>query len=159
MVNPTRTHDRVRLTKRTVDAAKPADREYIVWDTDIAGFGLRVMPGGRKTYLLKYRVGGGRGGQPRKPALGVHGKITAEEARGLAKDWLADIAKGSDPAATRKTQREAIKYFIRNRPFLRQSCEGKAAGSMTDESGGEAKHRAISRGFRISSDVANRLPT
>ena len=87
MVNPTRTHDRVRLTKRIVDAAKPADREYILWDIDIAGFGLRVMPGGRKTYLLKYRVGGGRGGQPRKPALGVHGKITAEEARDLAKDW------------------------------------------------------------------------
>ncbi len=47
MAKPTRTHDPVHLTKRTVDAAKPAAREYVLWDTDIKGFGLKVTPAGR----------------------------------------------------------------------------------------------------------------
>ena len=52
-----------KLTKRTVDAAKPDVKRYVLWDSEIAGFGLRVSPAGRKSYVLKYRVGGGRAGR------------------------------------------------------------------------------------------------
>ena len=31
-----------RLTKRTVDAARPRARRYIIWDRELKGFGLRV---------------------------------------------------------------------------------------------------------------------
>ncbi|MCZ6859643.1 MAG: Arm DNA-binding domain-containing protein, partial [Alphaproteobacteria bacterium] len=89
MKNRARTHEPVRLTKRSVDAAKPEDKEYILWDIDISGFGLKVMPSGHKSYILKYRVGGGRGGEPRKPTLGVYGKVTSDSARRIAQDWLA----------------------------------------------------------------------
>ncbi len=107
MKNRARTHRPVRLTKRSVDAAKPEDKEYILWDVDISGFGLKVMPSGHKSYVLKYRVGGGRGGEPRKPTLGVHGKMTADGARKIAQDWLADIARGIDPFAEKKSLRTA----------------------------------------------------
>ena len=40
MVRGERTDDRIRITKRTVDAARPRDREYVLWDADITGFGL-----------------------------------------------------------------------------------------------------------------------
>ena len=40
------------ITKRTVDAAKAAVREYIIWDDGgketIKGFGLKVTPAGGK---------------------------------------------------------------------------------------------------------------
>jgi hypothetical protein len=49
-----------RLTKRTVDALKATGTEYVAWDADISGFGVRVRPSGAKTYVLQYRAGAGR---------------------------------------------------------------------------------------------------
>ena len=47
---------RTHLTRRSVDAlrADPAS-DYFAWDDEIAGFGCRVYPTGRKVYVLKYR--------------------------------------------------------------------------------------------------------
>ena len=36
-----------KLTKRVVDAAEVRAREYFIWDEDLPGFGLRVLPSGR----------------------------------------------------------------------------------------------------------------
>ncbi len=110
MADPTRTHEPARLTKRAVDAAKPREREYILWDTDIRGFGLKVIPHNgdgrpRKVYLLKYRT---KAGKARKPNIGVHGDITADQARQIAEDWKADIAKGGDPKGERESTRAAL---------------------------------------------------
>ena len=33
-----------KITKRLVDAAEARPAEYFVWDSDIPGFGLRVLP-------------------------------------------------------------------------------------------------------------------
>ncbi len=43
---------RVRLTKRTVDAAIPATKRFIVMDEELSGFGLRVEQSGVKTYFI-----------------------------------------------------------------------------------------------------------
>ena len=44
-----------RITKRVVDSLAVREREYMVWDRDIKGFGVRVHPSGRKVYLVKLR--------------------------------------------------------------------------------------------------------
>jgi len=44
-----------KLTKRTIDALEPASQDYFVWDTLIAGFGVRILPSGAKTYQAQYR--------------------------------------------------------------------------------------------------------
>ena len=97
-----------KLTKRRVDGLKPRDQDYVEWDSEVPGFGVRVRPSGKKSYILKYRVGGGRGGTIRKPTIGAHGAITCDQARAIAKVWLADVAKGGDPSAERKAKREAL---------------------------------------------------
>ncbi|MDB5427431.1 MAG: hypothetical protein JWR43_1406, partial [Phenylobacterium sp.] len=56
----------VRISKTTVDAAEPAAARYVVWDDRLKGFGLRVTPNGVKTYVARYRAGGGRNGTLRQ---------------------------------------------------------------------------------------------
>ena len=98
---------RVKLSKRAVDALKPEDKRYTVWDTETAGFGVRVSPSGRKSFVFKYRVGGGRSGRVRWGLIGPYGALTPDQARKTAQDWAADVANGGDPAGDRMAKRQA----------------------------------------------------
>src|SRR5262249_16243328 len=97
-----------RLTKRTVDAAQPKDREYFVWDGELLGFGLRVLPSGVKSYVAKYRLGPGRRAPVRRVTIGKHGKVTADAARERARKILADVVRGDDPAGERTRVRREL---------------------------------------------------
>lgn len=93
-----------KLTIRTIDAIKPSDRERFVWDGEMRGFGLRVLPTGIKTFLVQYRTGASR---QRRMVLGRYGVLSPEEARKEARQALALVSKGKDPAAERDKVREA----------------------------------------------------
>jgi hypothetical protein len=60
------------LTRRTVETARPREREYILWDESLPGFGLRVFPSGKRSYCIQYRSDG----RTRRMALGLHGVLT-----------------------------------------------------------------------------------
>src|SRR3954452_6575192 len=75
----------VRLTKRAVEQALPKSARYILWDSDLPGFGVRVEVSGTKTYLVRYRPKGlGSAAPKRFVSLGRHGPVTAEQARAQA---------------------------------------------------------------------------
>lgn len=97
--------DKVKITKRAVDALKATDTRYVAWDTDLPGFGVRVSPTGGKTYVLKYRVGGGRAGRVRWGVIGQHGPLTPEQARDTARRWASEVAAGRDPAGEKQDRR------------------------------------------------------
>ncbi len=100
------TRKSILLTKETVDAAKPNGKRYVVWDSDLAGFGLRVGMSGEKTFVVKYRAGGGGAeAEQRWLTIGRYGALTAFEARKLAKAKLGAVAAGADPAAELKAKR------------------------------------------------------
>ncbi len=61
-----------RISKRSADALKPGERNKLLWDTALPGFGLKVTPAGGRTYLVQYRVGG-RKGRTRRVTIGKHG--------------------------------------------------------------------------------------
>ncbi|WP_374597958.1 tyrosine-type recombinase/integrase [Brevundimonas sp.] len=102
------TADRKKLTKRVVDATLPdAAGDVIVWDTEVAGFRLRVRPSGRKAYELRYRARGST--TQRQISIGRHGSPwTVEEARERAKTILHEAGGGVDPLATRQEARLAL---------------------------------------------------
>src|SRR5262249_48647385 len=89
-----------RISKRTVDAVRPASKDTYLWDDELAGFGLKVTPAGRKVYLVQYRLGG-RKGRTRRVTIGQHGELTPTSARTEAKRLLGQVAIGRDPASDR----------------------------------------------------------
>lgn len=95
---------RDRLTKTVVDALPQEKKDYIVWDRDLKGFGVKVTTKGKKIYLVYYRT---LSGQQRKPAIGAHGALTAEEARQTARKWIALAVTGKDVSGERQEARAA----------------------------------------------------
>jgi integrase len=94
-----------RLTKRLIDQMQAQTTDIFMWDTLLPGFGVRVLPSGRKTYLIQYRDGHGR---TRRYALGAHGVLTPEQARTLAREALARVRAGENPAQERQAARQAV---------------------------------------------------
>ena len=100
------------LTKRTVDAAKAEAKQFILWDDTLTGFGLRVEPANsrgemRKTFVVRYRAGGGRTGTLRQTNIGRYGVVTVDQARRKARALLGAAAAGGDPLGDAKAQRKA----------------------------------------------------
>jgi hypothetical protein len=111
----------VKLTKRTVDALAARDKPFITFDSDVKGFGVRIMPSGLKTFVLEYRPGsGGRQVHKKRLTLGRYGAMTVEQARAGALTALARVRLGSDPQAEKASRRaspsvgELIDAFIRD---------------------------------------------
>ncbi len=95
---------KAKITKRLVDTTNPQDRDVFVWDTEVHGFGLKVTPGGRKVYILQYRMGG-RGHPTRRYTIGNHGGLTPDQARDISKKLRGQIAGGKDPIEIEKDER------------------------------------------------------
>jgi len=94
-----------KLTKTVVDKAEPRDRQYTVWCGELKGFGVFVLPSGTRTYFVDYR---NANNVRRRMKLGRHVQITAEQARTLAIQALADVSKGNDPLEDRNSESKAI---------------------------------------------------
>jgi integrase len=111
-----------KLTKRTVDAAHPkASGDLFVWDDELSAFGLRVKPSGAKAFILQYR---NRAARSRRITLGRYGVLTPDQARDLAREALAEIAKGGDPAARRAADRDALTVTELCRRYLDEAGRG-----------------------------------
>ena len=83
-----------RLTQRRVDALKPRKSTYDIRDTEIKGFGVRILPSARKRYFLHSQVDGNRVWH----AIGDAEDITLECARTQVRALLASRRYGGEPA-------------------------------------------------------------
>jgi hypothetical protein len=75
-------------------------------------------------------------GKQRKPAIGLHGKLTAEEARQIAKKWIADSNSGKDISAERKQARAATLVKDLAKKYLDDyaACFKKPSSFKSDKS-------------------------
>jgi integrase len=112
-----------RLTNRTIDALRPkADEQYVCWDAEVHGLGVRVSPAGTKTFLLKYRLHSGRG---RWKTLGRVGDLPLKKARQLAKDDIGIVARGGDPLSEKDAARDAVTIATVAERFLKEHVEAR----------------------------------
>lgn len=100
-----------KLTKRFIDRVKPQARDYFIFDEDMPGFGLRVMPSGKKSYMVQYRAGG----RTRRVTFGRVGIMTPDEARNEARGLLGAVSKGHNPAEEIGARRKS--------PTIGEVCE------------------------------------
>ena len=101
---------KLRLDTKTVPALAlgKGQRELFAWDSDLAGFGLRLQ-GRRRTYVAQYRAGG----RTRRVTLGTTERLTPTQAREAARKVLARVALGEDPQGEKVTQRTAAERTFR----------------------------------------------
>lgn len=93
----------MKITKTSVDAIKPSSKDQFFWDDALKGFGIRVSPRGKKTFIIQYRFNG----RTQRVRLGHHGGLTVFEAKRDARILLGEIAKGKSPAKSLKEKRDS----------------------------------------------------
>jgi integrase len=115
-----------KLTKRLVDAIEPdSNRDVFAWDGELRGFGIRVKPSGTRTYFIQYRNSEGRS---RRLVLGQHGVLAPQQARDIALQKLAAVARGEDPSADRHAARAGMTVAEVCDWYLQHAKAGKILG-------------------------------
>lgn len=106
--------NRMKLTAKTVEKLPAVEKPTTFFDSDLKGFGVRVMPPsgkaplGARSWIVEYRPGaGGRAVAKRRLTLGPVSVLDASDARSQAKDILARVRMGEDPAELRSEERKS----------------------------------------------------
>jgi integrase len=95
--------NRKQLTKLAVERIEPQPgRDVFAWDSKIAGFGVRVTPAGKRSYIMQFRT---KNRKQRRVVLGTHGGLTVEQARGMAADIYQQVRVGGDPVGEGRAER------------------------------------------------------
>ena len=124
--------NRETLTTRIVEALPISERETVVWDRELPGFGVRVHPSGSKVYMVHKRSGG----KSRRVTIGRHGVWSLDAARREAGGIIASLKNGETPArpgaetgpASGPTMAELAEQYmvehvaVRCKPTTARSC-------------------------------------
>lgn len=90
---------------------KPESKPYEVHDTELKGFLLRVQPTGVISYYCTYR---NKTRKRNRILLGRHPTISATKARDLARNALAGVVFGEDPAKAKAEQRSKKDHTLKS---------------------------------------------
>src|ERR1700684_4088375 len=90
----------MKLTFDTIRAIAPVPpkTEIIVFDDDVPGFGVRASLTGSKVFVVQYTIGN----QQRRMSLGKIEMLEVDTARLKAKEILAAVRMGQDPAGDKR---------------------------------------------------------
>ena len=98
--------ERMRLTDAAVERLRPREREFTVWDDRTPGLGVRVRPGGGKSYVRLQRWGG----RSKRISLGPVSLRTVAEAR---RDCLArQVAHGPEKESVPRRRAPSFREFV-----------------------------------------------
>lgn len=166
----------IKINKTNVDNlpfAPVVGKQSFYYDTELKGFGVRVS-NQTKTYIVETKIQG----KTVRVSIGKHGVITAEQARILAKNRLADMAQGINPNAVKRedkvkgiTLKHAYDDYLAARPKLKETtlsdyktCAEKYLEEWLhkplieiNRDMVEQKHKALSENSKSRADLAMRF--
>jgi integrase len=113
----------MRLTIKSVDELKlkPGQKECIVFDDDVPGFGLRIREAGSRTWIFQYRVGP----KQRRMVLGSasDAQLNLANTRKIASKLHGRVALGEDPAMDKATAKRDAENTLLS--FAQQYLENR----------------------------------
>jgi integrase len=92
----------MKFTDRQIKSLKPQNVRYEVWEDNGKGFGVRVSPAGRKSFIYMYRFRG----NSRRMTLGVYPEISLADAHASHAKARQLLDKGKDPGTVEQDKKE-----------------------------------------------------
>jgi integrase len=121
---------RIKVTDRTVQGLMPnPSRQVDYFDERLPGFGLRVSPAGRKSWIVLYRFHG----RLRRVTLGPYPYVSLADARAKAKTVMSQVVQGSDPAALKAAERRAETFAELAAEYLERHAKPRKRTWREDE--------------------------
>jgi integrase len=119
-----------KLTDRLVrEAAPPATGNRIIYDTDVRGFGARILASGSRGFVLNYRVAG----RERRHTIGQFPAWSVRLAREEAARLKREIDRGFDPVGEREEARSAPSIAELADRYLVEHAEAKKKPRSVEE--------------------------
>ena len=141
---------RVRLTDAAVGKLRARPAEYTVWDTRMAGLGVRVRPTGSRSYVYLGPCHGGARG-PRKHTLGPTTTLSADDARRACLDLQTGTRPESARAAANADPPMLFRVFVatewapafrdRYKPSARRGVDAALRSQLLPAFGADPLHR------------------
>ena len=106
----------VDLTARLARESKPGPKDTFLFDKALAGFALRVHPSGRKVWIVQTRLEG----KTRRIVIARYGEMDLAQARRRARDILASVRAGDNPADDIRKEKAAPTVAMLAEEYLRR---------------------------------------
>ena len=106
----------VDLTARLARETKPGERDVFLFDKALPGFGLRVHRSGAKAWIVQTRIEG----KSRRIVIARYGEMDLAQARRRARDILASVRAGDNPADDIRKEKTAPAVSVLADEYLRR---------------------------------------
>ena len=106
----------VDLTPHLARDSTPGNKDTILFDRMLPGFGLRIHPSGRKVWIVQARIEG----RTRRLVIARHGEMDLAEAKRRARGMLGRICAGENPAEERRSARHTPLFRAFAEEYLRR---------------------------------------
>ena len=106
----------VDLTARLARETKPGERDVFLFDRALPGFGLRVHRSGAKAWIVQTRIEG----KSRRIVIARYGEMDLVQARRRARDMLARVQAGDNPADDIRKEKTAPTVAMLADEYLRR---------------------------------------
>lgn len=116
----------MKLTKKFIDAQiYNGTAKHIIWDGEVKGFGVRIYPTGKKSFVLDYRDNN----RKNLMVIGSYSILKVDAAREQAKEYLVNLTKGVNPLQKRqgdkqgKLIKDLCKAYIERHAVKKKSAQ------------------------------------
>jgi integrase len=131
--------------------------DRIEFDDAVPGFGVRARAGGSKVFIVQYAIGN----KQRRMSLGKVGLQGVDKARERAKDILAKVRLGHDPAGEKHQARESATHTLKDvaERFLafQKAHGGKDGGGLRPRSLSEADRHLMTHAKALHSLLLTKI--
>jgi integrase len=109
-----------KITQKLIEGLAAEGNDYIQYDDEVRGFGVRVTRNGVKSFILNYRING----RVRRATIGRCEEWSVTGARKKAETLRGQINDGIDPLAELEAERGAFTFADLAREYM-EDAEGR----------------------------------